>query len=76
MDKYEHTTALENKMSRAYARLCSTLYRYHYKKHFEGIDASDAEAIARAKDVARKTLPLGLCLEQWKQICDSFDEES
>jgi hypothetical protein len=59
MDMYEHTSVIENKMSRAYARLCSTLYRYNYKKHFQGIDASDAEAIVKVKDVARKTLPKG-----------------
>ena len=73
---YEHTSALENKLSRAYARIRSNLYRYNYKKHFRGIDANDAEAIAKAKDVARKTLPKGFQSEQWKQICDSFDKES
>ena len=77
MDKYKHVKALENKMGRAYARLHSTLYRAHYKRHFEGIDASDAEAIARANDVARKTtLPLGFGFGQWKLICDSFDDKS
>ena len=59
MDKYEHMKALENKMSCAYTRLCSTLHRDHYKKHFKGIDARDAEAIARAKDVGRNTVPIG-----------------
>jgi hypothetical protein len=53
IDKYEHIKAIENKMSCAYARLRSTLYRDHYKKHFEGSDAHNAKAIARVKDVGR-----------------------
>jgi hypothetical protein len=76
MDKYKHMKVLENKISRAYARLCLTLYRDHYKKHFEDIYVCDAEAIARAKDVVRKTIPIGYGIQQWKLICDSFDEES
>ena len=76
MDMHEHTRAIENKLSRAYARIRSNLYRHNYKKHFKGIDASNAEAIAKAKDVARTTLPKGFQSEQWKQICDSFEKES
>jgi hypothetical protein len=67
---------LEKKISHAYARLRLTLYRDHYKKHFEDIDACDAKVIARAKDVMRKTVPIGYGIQQWKLICDSFDEES
>jgi hypothetical protein len=76
MDMYEHTSAIENTMSRAYARIRSNLHRKDYKQHFVGIDANDAEAIAKAKDVARKTVPKGYQIDQWKQICDSFDKES
>jgi hypothetical protein len=76
LDKYEHIKALENKMGHAYARLRLTLYRDDYKRHFKGIDASDVEAITRAKDVVRKTLPLGFGFGQWKLICDLFDEKS
>jgi hypothetical protein len=45
MDKYEHIEVVENKMNRAYARLHSTLYRDHYKKHFEGIDERNVEQL-------------------------------
>ena len=76
VDKYEHIKAIENKMSRAYARLRSTLYKDHYKKHFKGIDARDAKVIARAKDVGRKIVSIEYGTQQWKLIYDSFDEES
>jgi hypothetical protein len=76
IDKYEHMKALENKMSHAYARFRLTLYRDHYKKHLEGIDTCDAETIVRAKNVRRKIVPIGNGIQQWKLICDSFDDES
>jgi hypothetical protein len=42
-----------------FVRICIN----NYKKHFQGIDVSDAEPIAKAKDVARKTLPKGFQFE-------------
>ena len=63
-------------MGRAYTRLCSNLYRDHYKKYFEGVDACDVEEIGKAKAIGREIMPKGYGPEKWKLICDSFDEES
>jgi hypothetical protein len=76
MEQYEHVKAVRIKMSRAYSRLRSNLYRDHYKKYFKGVDAHNAEEIARAKAIGRETVPKGYGPEQWKLICDSFDDES
>ena len=50
MGRYEHIKTVENKMFRPYARLRSNLYK-------KGVDAHDAEEIARAKAVGRETMP-------------------
>jgi hypothetical protein len=49
MGRYEHIKAVENKKCHAYARLHSNLYK-------EGVDACDAEEIAKVKAVGRKTM--------------------
>jgi len=72
----EDITTVNHKMSRAYSRIRSRMYKEEYKIHFKGVDKNDAESMATATTAVREKYPNDIHPDALKSICDLFEADS